>query len=61
IFNNARKDEGETIRDDAELEEDHNSDMEYLENYLIQKDPPYYVNGEEEKSKERRCKPLGIP
>ncbi|GJY13114.1 retrovirus-related pol polyprotein from transposon TNT 1-94 [Tanacetum coccineum] len=32
-----------------------------LEDNLIQKDPPYYVNDEEERTKERRSKLLGIP
>nr|GEW54635.1 hypothetical protein [Tanacetum cinerariifolium] len=43
-----------------ELMED---DDDYIddEDYLIQKDPLYYVNEEEEKSKEKRCKLLGIP
>nr|GEV33422.1 hypothetical protein [Tanacetum cinerariifolium] len=36
-------------------------DINDLEDYLIQKDPPYYVNEEEERSKERRCKLHGIP
>ncbi|GJS28194.1 hypothetical protein Tco_0488814 [Tanacetum coccineum] len=61
MFSDTRKDEGETIRDEPELERDNDDDMGYLEDYLIQKDPPYYVDEEEEKSKERRCKLLGIP
>ncbi|GJV93571.1 hypothetical protein Tco_1541384 [Tanacetum coccineum] len=40
---------------------DEDDDIGDLEDYLIQKDPPYYVNKEEERSKERRCKLLGIP
>ncbi|GJR29115.1 hypothetical protein Tco_1105347 [Tanacetum coccineum] len=46
--------------DEHELMEDDNDDIGNLEDYLIQKDPHYYVN-EEERSKERRCKLLGIP
>nr|GEZ09443.1 hypothetical protein [Tanacetum cinerariifolium] len=40
---------------------DDDDDIRDLEDYLIQKDPPYYVNEDEERSKERRCKLLGIP
>ncbi|GJS18287.1 hypothetical protein Tco_0412759 [Tanacetum coccineum] len=43
------------------LMEDDDDDIGDLEDYLIHKDPPYYVNEEEERSKERRCKLLGIP
>ncbi|GJY78336.1 hypothetical protein Tco_0484137 [Tanacetum coccineum] len=41
--------------------EDDDDDVDDLKDYLIQKDPPYYVNKEEERSKEIRCKLLGIP
>ncbi|GJU20391.1 hypothetical protein Tco_1153733 [Tanacetum coccineum] len=47
--------------DKHELVEDDDDDISDLEDYLIQKDPPYYVNEEEERSKERRCKLFGIP
>ncbi|GJU99178.1 hypothetical protein Tco_1328449 [Tanacetum coccineum] len=47
--------------DEHELMKDDDDDIDDLEDYLIQKDPPYYVNKEEERSKERRCKLLGIP
>ncbi|GJW35613.1 hypothetical protein Tco_0058533 [Tanacetum coccineum] len=47
--------------DEHELMEDDNDDIGDLEDYLIQKDPPYYVNEENERSKEIRCKLLGIP
>ncbi|GKA39757.1 hypothetical protein Tco_0732308, partial [Tanacetum coccineum] len=47
--------------DEHELMGDDDDDIGDLEDYLIQKDPPYYVNEEEERSKERRCKLLGIP
>ncbi|GKA22667.1 hypothetical protein Tco_0708629, partial [Tanacetum coccineum] len=36
--------------DEHELMEDDGDDIGYLEDYLIQKDPPYYVNEEEERS-----------
>ncbi|GJW60776.1 hypothetical protein Tco_0110111 [Tanacetum coccineum] len=49
-----RFDKHELIGDDGDKIGD-------LEDHLIQKDPPYYVNEEEERSKERRCKLLGIP
>ncbi|GJS93584.1 putative ribonuclease H-like domain-containing protein [Tanacetum coccineum] len=52
--NNERVNEHELMGDDDD-------DIGYLENYLIHKDPPYHVNKEEERSKERRCKLLGIP
>ncbi|GKB07315.1 hypothetical protein Tco_0835599 [Tanacetum coccineum] len=42
--------------DEHEIMEDDDDDISDLEDYLIQKDPPYYVNEEEERSKERRCK-----
>ncbi|GJT79077.1 hypothetical protein Tco_1045802 [Tanacetum coccineum] len=47
--------------DEHDLMGDEDDDIDDLEDYLIQKDPPYYVNKEEERSKERRCKLLGIP
>ncbi|GJT64350.1 zf-BED domain-containing protein [Tanacetum coccineum] len=47
--------------DEHEIMGDDDDDISYLEDYLIQKDPPYYVNKDEERSKERRCKPLGVP
>ncbi|GJU96263.1 hypothetical protein Tco_1321019 [Tanacetum coccineum] len=47
--------------DEHELMDDHNDDLGDLEDYLIQKDPLYYVNEDEERSNERRCKLLGIP
>ncbi|GJS34317.1 reverse transcriptase domain-containing protein [Tanacetum coccineum] len=47
--------------DEYELMGDDDDDIGYLEDYLIQKDPPYYVNEDEERSKFRRCKLLGIP
>ncbi|GKA16468.1 hypothetical protein Tco_0696215 [Tanacetum coccineum] len=47
--------------DEHELMGDDDDDISYLEEYLIQKDHPYYVNEEEERSKERRCELLGVP
>nr|GEV21282.1 hypothetical protein [Tanacetum cinerariifolium] len=51
-----QKDEG--WFDERELMGDDDDDISDLEDYLIRKDPNYYVNGEEERSKERRCKLL---
>ncbi|GKB45502.1 hypothetical protein Tco_0896255 [Tanacetum coccineum] len=47
--------------DEHEFMGDDDDDIGDLEDGLIRKDPPYYVNEEEERSKERRCKLLGIP
>ncbi|GJT24243.1 hypothetical protein Tco_0894180 [Tanacetum coccineum] len=48
--------------DEHKLIKDNNDDdIDDLEHYLIRKDHLYYVNEEEERSKERRCKLLGIP
>nr|GEY25662.1 hypothetical protein [Tanacetum cinerariifolium] len=47
--------------DEHELMGDDDDDIGDLGDYFIQKDPPYYDNEEEERSKERRCKLLGIP
>ncbi|GKA58276.1 hypothetical protein Tco_0757464, partial [Tanacetum coccineum] len=47
--------------DEHKLIGDDDDDICYLADYLIQKDPPYYVNEDEERSKERRCKLLGVP
>ncbi|GJT79100.1 hypothetical protein Tco_1045825 [Tanacetum coccineum] len=47
--------------DEHKLMKDVDDDINDLKDYLIQKDPPYQVNEEEEKYKERRCKQLGIP
>ncbi|GJV64481.1 hypothetical protein Tco_1475309 [Tanacetum coccineum] len=46
--------------DEHKLMEDDDDDISDLEDCLIQNDPPY-VNEDEEISKERRCKLLGIP
>ncbi|GJX02055.1 hypothetical protein Tco_0185968 [Tanacetum coccineum] len=47
--------------DEHELMGEEDDDINDLEDYLIQKDLPYYVNEEEETSKERRFKLLGVP
>ncbi|GKC85595.1 hypothetical protein Tco_1141312, partial [Tanacetum coccineum] len=47
--------------DEHELMDDDDDDIGDLEDYLIQKHPSYYVNEEEERSKERRCKLHRIP
>ncbi|GKD68309.1 hypothetical protein Tco_1322399 [Tanacetum coccineum] len=47
-----QKDEG--WFDEHELMEDDDDNIGDLKDYLIQKDPPYYINKEEERSKERR-------
>nr|GEV46808.1 hypothetical protein [Tanacetum cinerariifolium] len=47
--------------DEHELMEDDDEDIGDIEDYLIHKEPLYYVNEDEERSKERRCKLLGIP
>ncbi|GKF59990.1 hypothetical protein Tco_0176776, partial [Tanacetum coccineum] len=52
--NQGRFDEQKLMRDDDD-------DIGYLKEYLIQKGPPYYVNKDEERSNERRCKLLGVP
>ncbi|GKD86042.1 hypothetical protein Tco_1357196 [Tanacetum coccineum] len=57
--NETQEDEGQF--DEHELMGDDDDDISDLEDYLIRKDPPYYVNEEEERSKERRCKLLRIP
>ncbi|GJY98339.1 hypothetical protein Tco_0515249 [Tanacetum coccineum] len=43
------------------IKDDNDDDIDDLEHYLIRKDHLYYVNKEEEGSKARRCKLLGIP
>ncbi|GJT29175.1 hypothetical protein Tco_0909450 [Tanacetum coccineum] len=50
IFNNAGMNNNETIQDEPKLMGDDDDDIGYLEDYLIQKDPPDYVNEEEERS-----------
>ncbi|GJX35403.1 hypothetical protein Tco_0246960 [Tanacetum coccineum] len=47
--------------DERKLMGDNDDDIGDLEDYMIRKEPLYYVKEEEEKSKERRCKLLGIP
>ncbi|GJU21782.1 putative reverse transcriptase domain-containing protein [Tanacetum coccineum] len=47
--------------DEHELMGDDDDNIGDLEDYMIRKEPPHYVNEEEERSKERRCKLLGIP
>nr|GEZ73278.1 hypothetical protein [Tanacetum cinerariifolium] len=63
IFNNAGMNNNETFQDEPKLmrDDDDDDDVSYLEDYLIKKGPPYYVNEKEERSKEKRCKLLGIP
>nr|GEV02802.1 C2 calcium/lipid-binding domain, CaLB [Tanacetum cinerariifolium] len=56
-----RNDEGKTIREKQKPQRNNNDKMGSLEHYLVQKDPPYFVNEEEEKSKERKRMLLGIP
>nr|GEY97592.1 zinc finger, CCHC-type [Tanacetum cinerariifolium] len=56
-----RNDKGKTIKEKPEPQRNNNDNMGSLEHYLVQKDPPYFVNEEEEKSKERKCMLLGIP
>ncbi|GKD23468.1 hypothetical protein Tco_1225171 [Tanacetum coccineum] len=47
--------------DNHEPMENNDDDIGDLGDYLIPNEGPYYVNEEEERSKERRCKLLGIP
>ncbi|GKB74073.1 hypothetical protein Tco_0935485 [Tanacetum coccineum] len=47
--------------DEHELMGDDDDNIGDLEDYMIRKEPPHYVNEEEERSKERRCKLHGIP
>ncbi|GJT35091.1 hypothetical protein Tco_0925510 [Tanacetum coccineum] len=47
--------------DEHELMEDADDEIGNLEDYLNKKEPLYYVNEENERSKERRCKLLRIP
>nr|GEV54685.1 two-component response regulator ARR17-like [Tanacetum cinerariifolium] len=56
-----RNDKWKTIKEKPEPQRNNNDNMGSLEHYLVQKDPPYFVNEEEEKSKERKCMLLGIP
>nr|GEU63558.1 C2 calcium/lipid-binding domain, CaLB [Tanacetum cinerariifolium] len=56
-----RNDEGKTIKEKQKPQRNNNDNMGSLEHYLVQKDPPYFVNEEEEKSKERKCMLLRIP
>ncbi|GJV10233.1 hypothetical protein Tco_1351774 [Tanacetum coccineum] len=51
----------EGLFDEHKLMGDDDDDIGDLEEYLIRKDPPYYVNEEEERSKERRCKLFRFP
>ncbi|GKB98528.1 hypothetical protein Tco_0984665 [Tanacetum coccineum] len=53
--------ENEGWFDEHELIGDNDDDIGDLEGYLIQKDPPYYVNEEEKRSNEKICKLLRIP
>nr|GEW21782.1 hypothetical protein [Tanacetum cinerariifolium] len=56
-----RNDEGKTIKEKQKPQINNNDKMGSLEHYLVQKDPPYFINEKEEKSKERKCMLLGIP
>ncbi|GJT33212.1 hypothetical protein Tco_0923631 [Tanacetum coccineum] len=47
--------------DEQKLMGDEDDDIGDLKDYLIRKDPSYYDNEDEKRSKERRCKLLGIP
>nr|GEW39535.1 hypothetical protein [Tanacetum cinerariifolium] len=61
IISLTRNDKGKTIKEKPEPQINNNDNMGSLKHYLVQKDPPYFVNEEEEKSKERKCMLLGIP
>ncbi|GKG26541.1 hypothetical protein Tco_0402244, partial [Tanacetum coccineum] len=60
-INNDGAEKNEEWFDNHEPIKDVDDDISDLEDYLIQKDPPNYSNEDEERSKERRCKLLGIP
>ncbi|GKB02601.1 hypothetical protein Tco_0830690, partial [Tanacetum coccineum] len=47
--------------DNHEPMEDNDDAIRDLDDYFIPNEGPYYVDKEEERSKERRCKFLGIP
>nr|GEX93095.1 hypothetical protein [Tanacetum cinerariifolium] len=53
--------ENEGWFDEDNLMGNDDDDIGDLEDSLIRKDPLYYVNEEEKRSKEGRCKLLGIP
>ncbi|GJS61127.1 hypothetical protein Tco_0655911 [Tanacetum coccineum] len=61
VMDHCKTEEEQGWFDKHELMEDDDDDIGDLEDYLIQKDPPYYVNEEDERSKEMRCKLLGLP
>ncbi|GKA93188.1 hypothetical protein Tco_0815174 [Tanacetum coccineum] len=60
IFNHGAGTNNEQF-DEHELIVNDDDDIGDLGDYLIKKDSPYCLNKEEERSKERRCKLLGIP
>ncbi|GKC21318.1 hypothetical protein Tco_1023468 [Tanacetum coccineum] len=68
IFNNhARTNNNDEIQenrecfDEHEPMEDNDNDIGDLDDYLVRNDAHFIVNEEEERSKKRRCKLLGIP
>ncbi|GKA20827.1 hypothetical protein Tco_0700816 [Tanacetum coccineum] len=68
IFNNhARTNNDDEIQENIECFDEHESmkddddDIRDLSDFLILNKDPYYANEEEERSKERQCKLLGIP
>nr|GEU51938.1 hypothetical protein [Tanacetum cinerariifolium] len=61
INNDYKTQENEEWFDENELMGDDNDKIGDLEDYLIRKDPPYYVNECKERFKDRRCKLLLIP
>nr|GEW82717.1 ribonuclease H-like domain-containing protein [Tanacetum cinerariifolium] len=58
---NAKFSNCESTQHELKLIGDDDDDVGYLEEYFILTDLAYYVNEEEERSKERRCKLFGVP
>ncbi|GKB05719.1 hypothetical protein Tco_0833914 [Tanacetum coccineum] len=62
LFNDhTTKNDDNDVQDKMELNKDKDDDVGYLDDYLFHGNAPFIINEEEERSKERRCKLLGIP
>ncbi|GJU07231.1 hypothetical protein Tco_1123661 [Tanacetum coccineum] len=62
LFNDhTTKNEDKIVQDEMELNNDEDDNMGYLDDHLVRGNAPFIINKKEERFKERRCKPLGIP
>ncbi|GJS94806.1 hypothetical protein Tco_0801774 [Tanacetum coccineum] len=61
LFNNhTKKNDDKDVQDGMELNKDADDDVGYVDDYLVHGNAPFINDKEEERTKKRRCKLLGI-